>query len=68
MPDNTPAAPAPLDPWSATSDQINAELGRIHREMHPPPSVVPQDAQEARMQLDMLSRVAVLSGRGGMIQ
>jgi hypothetical protein len=58
MADNTPAAPAPLDPWSATSDQINAELGRIHREMHPPPSVVPQDAQDARMQLDMLKNNA----------
>jgi hypothetical protein len=54
MADNTPAAPAPVDAWSMTTDQVSATLAQMHREMHPPPSVVPQDAQDARMQLDML--------------
>ena len=64
MPD-TPAAP-PADPWSLTTDQIHsltpseagAALAAMDRAIHPPPSVVPADAQEARQQLDLLSRNA----------
>ena len=64
MPD-TPAAP-PADPWSLTTDQIHsltpeqagAALKAMDAAIHPPPSVVPQDAQDARAQLDLLSRNA----------
>ena len=64
MPD-TPAAP-PADPWSLTTDQIHsltpeqagATLKAMDAAIHPPPSVVPQDAQDARAQLDLLSRNA----------
>ena len=62
---DTPAAP-PADPWSMTTDQIHsltpeqagAALAAMDRAIHPPPSVVPQDAQEARATLDFLSRDA----------
>ena len=62
---DSPAA-APADPWSMTTDQISsltpdqatAALAAMDRAIHPPPSVVPADAQDARMQLDLLSRNA----------
>ena len=62
---DTPAA-APADPWSMTTDQISsltpdqatAALAAMDRAIHPPPSVVPQDAQDARATLDLLSRDA----------
>ena len=62
---DTPAA-APVDPWSLTTDQIHAltpeqagdALKAMDRAIHPPPSVVPQDAQDARATLDLLSRDA----------
>jgi hypothetical protein len=48
-----------------TTDQILAltpeqagALKAMDRAIHPPPSVVPQDAQDARAQLDLLSRNA----------
>ena len=64
MPD-TPAPP-PADPWSLTTDQIHsltpeqagATLKAMDAAIHPPPSVVPQDAQDARAALDLLSRDA----------
>jgi hypothetical protein len=57
---DTPAAP----PAGLTTDQIyamtpeqaTAALAAMDRAIHPPPSVVPQDAQDARQQLDLLSR------------
>ena len=58
MTDNIPAAPDPVDAWSMTPDQATAALAAMHTALHPPPSVVPQDAQDARQQLDMLSRNA----------
>lgn len=62
---DTPAA-APADPYVMTADQIysltpdqaTAALAAMDRAIHPPPSVVPQDAQDARQQLDLLSRNA----------
>ena len=62
---DTPAPP-PADPWAMTTDQIYAltpeqagdALKAMDRAIHPPPSVVPQDAQDARQQLDLLSRNA----------
>jgi hypothetical protein len=64
MPD-TPAA-APVDPYVMTADQIysltpdqaTAALAAMDRAIHPPRSVVPQDAQDARATLDLLSRDA----------
>ena len=61
---DTPATPA--DPYVMTADQIyaltpdqaTAVLAAMDRVIHPPPSVVPQDAQDARQQLDLLSRNA----------
>jgi hypothetical protein len=53
---DTPAAPAPVDPWSMTPDQATAALASMHAELHPPRSVVPQDAQDARATLDRLIR------------
>ena len=62
---DTPAPP-PADPWAMTAEQIysmtpeqaGAALKAMDAAIHPPPSVVPQDAQDARMQLDLLSRNA----------
>ena len=53
---DTPAAPAPVDVWSLSATEATAALAAMHTALHPPPSVVPQDAQDARQQLDMLSR------------
>jgi hypothetical protein len=55
---DTPAAPAPVDPWSMTPDQATAALAAMDAAIHPPPSIVPQDAQDARVMLDRLSRDA----------
>jgi hypothetical protein len=55
MPD-TPAAPAPVDPWSLSPEQATAELARMDREIRPGPSLTPVDAQDARATLDLLSR------------
>ena len=41
-----------------TPEQAGAALAAMDRAIHPPPSVVPQDAQDARQQLDLLSRNA----------
>jgi hypothetical protein len=62
---DTLAAP-PADPYVMTADQIysmtpdqaTAALAAMDAVIHPPPSVVPQDAQDARQQLDLLSRNA----------
>jgi hypothetical protein len=58
MADDTPAAPASVDVWSMTPDQVAAKLAAIDAAIHPPPPLVPQDAQDARAQLDLLSRNA----------
>jgi hypothetical protein len=58
---DTPAAPAPVDVWSMTPDQVAAKLAGMDAAIHPPPPLVPQDAQDAqdaRAQLDLLSRNA----------
>jgi hypothetical protein len=60
---DTPAAPAPADLtadqiYAMTPDQATAALAAMDRAIHPPPSVVPQDAQDARATLDLLSRDA----------
>ena len=55
---DTPAAPAPVDPWSMTPDQATAALAAMHTALYPPPSTVPQDAQDARVTLERLSRDA----------
>ena len=60
---DTPAAPAPADLtaeqiYAMTPEEAGAALAAMHRAIHPPPSVVPQDAQDARQQLDLLSRNA----------
>jgi hypothetical protein len=57
MADDTPAAP-PVDPWSLSATEATAALAAMDAAIHPPPSVVPQDAQDARQQLDLLSRNA----------
>jgi hypothetical protein len=56
MPDNTPAAPAPVDAWSMTPEQASAEIARLDRETRPAPTLTPVDAQDARVTLDVLSR------------
>src|SRR4030088_3252491 len=56
MADETPAAPAPVDPWSMTPAEVAAKLAGMDAAIHPPPPLVPQDAQDARAQLDLLSR------------
>ena len=53
---DTPAAPAPVDPWSLSPEQATAELARMDREIRPGPSLTPVDAQDARATLDLLSR------------
>jgi hypothetical protein len=63
---DTAAAAAALDPWSVTPEQARsmtpeqatAQLAAMDRAINPGPSVVPVDAQEAKQQLDMLSRNA----------
>ena len=60
---DTPAAPAPADLtaeqiYAMTPEEAGAALAAMHNAIHPPPSVVPQDAQDARQQLDLLSRNA----------
>jgi hypothetical protein len=60
---DTPAAPAPADLtaeqiYAMTPAEAGAALAAMHSAIHPPPSVVPQDAQDARQQLDLLSRDA----------
>ena len=55
---DTPAAPAPIDPWSMTPAEVAAKLAGMDAAIHPPPPLVPQDAQDARAQLDLLSRNA----------
>ena len=54
---DTPAAP-PADAWSMTPDQATAALAAMDAAIHPPAPLVPQDAQDARAQLDLLSRNA----------
>jgi hypothetical protein len=56
MPDNTPAAPAPVDAWSMTPEQTTAALAAMDRETRPAPTLTPVDAQDARVTLDLLSR------------
>jgi hypothetical protein len=56
MPDNTPAAPAPVDAWSMTPEQATAEIARMDRETRPVATITPVDAQDARVTLDLLSR------------
>jgi hypothetical protein len=56
MPDNTPAAPAPVDAWSMTPDQASAEIARMDRESRPAPTLTPMDSQDARVALDALSK------------
>jgi hypothetical protein len=52
---DTPAAP-PADAWSMTPDQATAALTAMDAAIHPPPPLVPQDAQDARATLERLSR------------
>jgi hypothetical protein len=59
---DTPAPP-PADPtaeqiYAITPAEAGAALAAMDRAIHPPPSVIPQDAQDARQQLDLLSRNA----------
>jgi hypothetical protein len=56
MPDNTPAAPAPVDAWSMTPEQTTAALAAMDRETRPASTLTPVDAQDARVTLDLLSR------------
>jgi hypothetical protein len=53
---DTPAAPAPVDPWSMTPDQATAALAAMNAVVNPPPPLIPQDAQDARATLERLSR------------
>jgi hypothetical protein len=55
---DTPAAPAPVDVWAMSPDQVAAKLAGMDAAIHPPPPLVLQDAQDARAQLDLLSRNA----------
>jgi hypothetical protein len=52
---DTPAAP-PVDPWSMTSAEAAAALGAMDAAIHPPPPLIPQDAQDAKATLEHLSR------------
>jgi hypothetical protein len=59
---DTPAAP-PADLtaeqiYAMTPEEAGAALAAMDRAIHPPPNVVPQDAQDARATLDLLSRDA----------
>ena len=56
MPDNIPAAPAPVDVWSMTPEMATAEIARMDRETRPAPTLTPVDAQDARVALDALSK------------
>jgi hypothetical protein len=53
MADETPAAP---DVWSMTPAEVAAKLAGMDAAIHPPPPLVPQDAQDARATLERLSR------------
>ena len=55
---DTPTAPAPVDPWSLTPAEAGAKLAEMQNAANPPPPLVPQDAQDARQQLNLLSRNA----------
>jgi hypothetical protein len=61
---DTPAAPvAPVDPWSMTPDQVAAKLAGMDAAIHPPPPLVPQDAQDARATLERLSTRQIVGRR-----
>jgi hypothetical protein len=53
---DTPAAPAPVDPWSLTPAEAGAKLAEMQNAANPPPPLVPQDSQDARATLERLSR------------
>jgi hypothetical protein len=53
---DTPAAPAPVDPWSLTPAEAGAKLAEMQNTANLPPSVVPVDAQDAKATLERLSR------------
>jgi hypothetical protein len=55
---DTPAAPAPVDPWSMTPAEAGNALAAMDAAIRPPVTVVPQDSQDAKVQLDLLSRNA----------
>jgi hypothetical protein len=55
MADETPAAPAPADPWSMTPDQVTAALAVMDAKLHPPPPINPTTPQDARRRLDELT-------------
>ena len=62
---DTPAAP-PADLtaeqiYAMTPEEAGAALAAMDRAIHPPPPVVPQDAQDARATLDLLSRDAAFA-------
>ena len=48
MADDTPAAPAPVDVWSMTPAEVAAKLAGMDAAIHPPPPLIPQDAQDAQ--------------------
>jgi hypothetical protein len=52
---DTPAPPAPPDPWSMSPQEATAALVAMDAELHPPPPLKPADAQDARARLDKLS-------------
>jgi hypothetical protein len=47
-----------VDPWSLSAEAATAALAAMNNVAHPPPSVVPQDSQDAKATLDLLSRNA----------
>jgi hypothetical protein len=55
MADETPTAPAPVDPWSMTPDQATAALAVMDAKLHPPPPINPTTPQDARRRLDELT-------------
>jgi hypothetical protein len=55
MADETPAAPAPVDPWSMTPDQATATLAQMQIDAHPPAPLNPTTPQDARRRLDELT-------------
>lgn len=52
---DTPAAPAPVDPWSLTASEATAALGAMNDAINPQPPIKPEDAQDARARLDKLT-------------
>jgi hypothetical protein len=52
---DTPAAPAPVDPWSMTPDQATAALAVMDAKLHPPPPINPTTPSEARARIDQLT-------------